>query len=454
MMRPQLVTMAIVVVMAALCASSTGSVVEVPEATQATPSPPSPHNRKIQTRSRGNSFRGLAITTTTSPPKSENCHQLMTSLNNRVSLLATLDGDQRHRLEVIDKKLDQLEDSGTARIESIKAQQLDFNSRLDSIEQVQNLSRETLNYIKEHSRPTRGVSDPILDERLDALATLLTSTALSVRSVQIEVANLSRVIRRQNHFLQRTSHGPSAVQPPIFYGPSALDGVHPNYPTMPTGCEYSNLAAPGILKVKLTPDSESFYVSCEQDWTVILRRSSDDVNFERGWLDYREGFGNLAADFFIGLNKLHALTSSTLHELRIVMEDFAGNEVDANYASFAIGSESELYPLTILGKYQENLTNSAGDSLSYHAGAKFSTVDSDNDNCLECNCAMKHRGAGWYSNCATSNSFGKYIPQDQNYAEAGDTGMWWDTFRGAKYSLKKVRWMIRPVADGSDALRR
>nr|AAL28518.1 GM10015p [Drosophila melanogaster] len=460
MMRPQLAAMATVMVLAAICGFGTGSVLEVPGVTQAPPLPPR-NLRNNQTRSRiPNNFRSIAT-----PPIAPRCDykELMTNLHDRVGILVTLDEDQRHRLEVIDKKLDQLVESSSARMESMKAQQLDFLHRLDSFEHIQRLSRNTLDELKDISRTVRDVSQEQypssgigtfnesnlnLSSRLDALATLLASTALSVRSVHVEVANLSRAIRRQSRLIQGKGLRSTPGQQPIFYGPSGLNG-----PTatrqLPSSCSYSFLSNHGILKVQLTPESESFYVSCDEDWTVILSRTSDDVNFERGWLDYRDGFGNLAGDFFIGLNKLHALTSSALHELRIVMEDFSGNVAYAGYSLFAIGSEKELYPLVLLGKFQDNLTPSAGDSLSYHAGAKFSTVDQDNDNCLECNCALRHKGAGWFNNCAKSNLFGEYTTQNQ----PGETGIWWDTFSGQN-SLKRVRWMIRPISEGIDDARR
>ncbi|KMY97384.1 angiopoietin-related protein 7 isoform X2 [Drosophila simulans] len=460
MMRPQLAAMAIVMVLAVICGFGTGSVLEVPGVTQAPPLPPR-NLRSNQTRSRmPNNFRSIATPTTA--PRCD-YKEMMTNLHDRVGILVTLDEDQRHRLEVIDKKLDQLVESSSARMESMKAQQLDFLQRLDSFEHIQRLSRNTLDELKDISRTVRDVSQEQypssgagtfnesnlnLSSRLDALATLLASTALSVRSVQVEVANLSRAIRRQSRLIQGKGLRSTVAQQPIFYGPAGLNG-----PTatrqLPNSCSYSFLANHGILKVQLTPESESFYVSCDEDWTVILSRTSDDVNFERGWLDYRDGFGNLAGDFFIGLNKLHALTSSALHELRIVMEDFSGNVAFAGYSLFAIGSEKELYPLVLLGKFQDNLTPSAGDSLSYHAGAKFSTVDQDNDNCLECNCALRHKGAGWFNNCAKSNLFGEYTTQKQ----AGEAGIWWDTFSGQN-SLKRVRWMIRPISEGSDDARR
>lgn len=41
----------------------------------------------------------------------------------------------------------------------------------------------------------------------------------------------------------------------------------------------------------------------------------------------------------------------------------------------------------------------AGDSLSYHAGQKFSTPDVDNDEWKDGACASEHGGAWWYKEC-------------------------------------------------------
>ncbi|BFF99538.1 fibrinogen C domain-containing protein 1 [Drosophila madeirensis] len=434
-------------ILAAICVCEGSSLVE-PPMTQA---PPTLSPAHVRSRLRTN-FRASPVSATTTPPRCE-YKELMTNLHDRVGILATLDEDQRHRLEVIDKKLDQLVDSNAARMESLKAQQLNFQQRLDSFEHIQRLSRSTLDELKDISRSVRsapqqyaplpnssaGNIDISLTDRLDALATLLTSTALSVRTVQEDVFKLTQAINRQ----RRLSH--RRVPPNLIGQPGAA--AFPAYPRLSpaTSCLQYYLSVQGILKLQLTPESESFYVACDGDWTVILNRSSDEINFERGWLDYKDGFGNLAGDFFIGLNKLHALTSAAIHELRIVFEDFDGHVAYAGYSTFAIGSERELYPLSLLGRFQSDLSPSAGDSLSYHAGAKFSTIDSDNDNCLDCSCAQRYKGAGWFNNCGTSNILGQY--HQQNYAKAGESGIFWDTFQGKDYSLRRVRMMIRPIGE-------
>jgi len=89
------------------------------------------------------------------------------------------------------------------------------------------------------------------------------------------------------------------------------------------------------------------------------------------------------------------LTSSRLHELLVILEDFSGTQLFAHYDFFAIGGEKENYALNVLGSYD----GTAGDSLSYSAGHKFSTFDMDNDAWNEGNCAQAHTGGWWYNAC-------------------------------------------------------
>ncbi len=68
------------------------------------------------------------------------------------------------------------------------------------------------------------------------------------------------------------------------------------------------------------------------------------------------------------------MTNQGNYSLRIELEDWDGVKKYAKYDYFKIKSESDGYELEI-GNYH----GSAGDSLSYHKGKKFSTYDRDND---------------------------------------------------------------------------
>ena len=71
---------------------------------------------------------------------------------------------------------------------------------------------------------------------------------------------------------------------------------------------------------------------------------------------------------------------------------------------------------------------------------KFTTKDRDNDRWIE-SCAIKFKGAWWYTQCHTSNLNGRYLRGVQSsFAD----GVNWVTFRGYHYSLKITEMKIRP----------
>ncbi|XP_054088318.1 ryncolin-1-like isoform X3 [Zeugodacus cucurbitae] len=95
-------------------------------------------------------------------------------------------------------------------------------------------------------------------------------------------------------------------------------------------------------------------VFCEEDvdfggWIVIQRRQNGIVDFNRDWHDYKEGFGDLTGNYWIGLEKLHALTSSCEQELYIQLKRLNGTEYYAKYSAFVIANETEGYALKKLG---------------------------------------------------------------------------------------------------------
>ena len=52
-------------------------------------------------------------------------------------------------------------------------------------------------------------------------------------------------------------------------------------------------------------------------WLVVQRRQDGSVDFNRGWVDYEDGFGSLAGEFWYGLTSLHCLTNQGQWEMRI-----------------------------------------------------------------------------------------------------------------------------------------
>ena len=192
----------------------------------------------------------------------------------------------------------------------------------------------------------------------------------------------------------------------------------------------------GKYLIQPTENDEPFLGYCAQTafgggWLVIQYRYDGSVDFFRNWTEYRNGFGSMYREFWLGLEHLHRVTTARKHELMVELKDFDGNYIYARYDEFAIGSEDEQYPLTKLGSY----TGTAGDALNYHKDMKFSTVDRDND-VSTTHCARYWKGAWWYKGCHNSNLNGIY----KNSVEGEN--IVWNTYKrywGLAYSRMMIR---------------
>ena len=115
---------------------------------------------------------------------------------------------------------------------------------------------------------------------------------------------------------------------------------------------------------------QEFEVFCDQSaqgggWVVIQKRFSGLVDFFLNWTSYKVGFGNLTGEFWLGLGKIHRLTSLKRMVLRVDLGDFHNMSVYAEYDKFRVLSEQDSYALE-LGKYTGILKSSrTGDQSVY-----------------------------------------------------------------------------------------
>ncbi|XP_055765016.1 fibrinogen gamma chain-like [Salvelinus fontinalis] len=226
----------------------------------------------------------------------------------------------------------------------------------------------------------------------------------------------------------------------------------------------------GLYYVKPLKAKEQFLVYCEIDsfgrgFTVLQRRRNGNVDFNKDWIQYKEGFGYLSPDdtteFWLGNEKMHLLsTQATIpYVLRIVLTDWLGNKKHADYAAFKVGPEVDMYRLT----YAYYFGGDAGDAFdgfdfgddpsdkfyTSHNGMQFSTSDKDNDK-FQGNCA-KQDGSGWWMNrCHAAHLNGKYYPggkyTEKDAGESGyDNGIIWATWHSRWYSMKETTMMIIPT---------
>uniref|UniRef100_A0A6P4ERQ3 Fibrinogen-like protein 1 n=1 Tax=Drosophila rhopaloa TaxID=1041015 RepID=A0A6P4ERQ3_DRORH len=188
-----------------------------------------------------------------------------------------------------------------------------------------------------------------------------------------------------------------------------------------------------------------FYVFCgsaegnDSGWMVIQRRFDGSENFHRYWEEYVDGFGDIKGEFFIGLEKLHIMTTDKQHELHIKLGMFNGSTAYAHYDHFVIGSKDDFYRLENIGQYN----GTAGDSLEQHLSRKFSTRDYNNDS-LGNSCPADESGGWWYFGCGQSQLNGKFYKDGQSKKS---NGILWGTFQDYKWrtSLTTVEMLIRPI---------
>ncbi|XP_034474305.1 fibrinogen C domain-containing protein 1-like [Drosophila innubila] len=179
-----------------------------------------------------------------------------------------------------------------------------------------------------------------------------------MRILENEIADVNMKISHENELrqLNKNSYLSGVLR-------SALLGI---YPTL---C-LPNESVTGLYDIKL--NDESFEVVCDgkiagPGWIVIQRRSDDNLDFNRGWKEYQNGFGNIGGSYFIGLKKLRQLTSFVPHELYIHLESLNGETRFANYNHFKI--EGQNYRLISLGDYN----GTAGDAFADSLGNDFLT---------------------------------------------------------------------------------
>ncbi|KAM4557153.1 tenascin-N [Fundulus diaphanus] len=195
----------------------------------------------------------------------------------------------------------------------------------------------------------------------------------------------------------------------------------------------------GLYTVYINNDrSKPIEVYCDMTtdgggWLVLQRRNTGQLDFMKRWRQYIAGFGNLTEEFWLGLDKIYAITNTpTQYELRFDL-GLGSERAYAVYDSFKIAPIRQKFKLAI-GKYR----GTAGDAMTYHQGRPWTTIDSDNDIALT-NCAMTHSGAWWYKNCHLANLNGKW--GDNRHS----LGVNWEPWKGHLTSLDFTEMKIRPV---------
>ncbi|XP_033726183.1 angiopoietin-related protein 7-like [Pecten maximus] len=179
----------------------------------------------------------------------------------------------------------------------------------------------------------------------------------------------------------------------------------------------------GVYRITPSP-GVSFDVYCDMEtangpWTVIQNRQNGEEEFFRPWNDYKNGFGNLLGNFWLGNDAIHYITLKP-SVLRIELVSWLGDARHAQYSTFKVENEADNYRLTVSG-FSGDVRY---DGMNIHNGMAFSTYDRDNDVGRTKNCASVNQGGWWYKSCYDANlNGGVYVNGRDNFKS-----LVWDNF--------------------------
>ncbi|XP_033756204.1 angiopoietin-related protein 7-like [Pecten maximus] len=195
-----------------------------------------------------------------------------------------------------------------------------------------------------------------------------------------------------------------------------------------------------VVKIIRPNSGLNYDVFCDLDtengsWTVIQNRQDGEVNFYRNWAEYKNGFGDLNGNFWVGLDIIHQLTLKD-SILRIELVSWSGVVAYAQYSEFSIASESSGYQLSVTG-FSGNVSY---DAMDYHGGRRFSTHDKDT---TPLDCPETVLGAWWYKDCYNCNLNGPY--KRDNGSDNYVAMVWWKFLPNRNYvPLMKSRMLVKP----------
>ncbi|XP_014031430.1 fibrinogen-like protein 1-like protein [Salmo salar] len=145
-------------------------------------------------------------------------------------------------------------------------------------------------------------------------------------------------------------------------------------------------------------------------WTVVQHITvNSSVDFDRTWVEYKQGFGVLNGDHWLGNEHLHHLTRGPgRYKLGVKLVDKDAVAKIGEYDPFMVEDERSGFRLR-LGLFQGSALDAlTQDTENYlHDNQRFTTKDRDNDNYFQ-NCAKLEfqgvaGGGWWYDACAGAN---------------------------------------------------
>ena len=139
-------------------------------------------------------------------------------------------------------------------------------------------------------------------------------------------------------------------------------------------------------------------------WTVFQRRIDNSTNFGLDWTSYKQGFGSLTGNLWLGNDNIHRLIASGNIVLRVDLEDWDGKTAFGFFNAFTVDNEKNKYKLSVANY---NWSSTSGYGLGIENTIFFSTKDRNNFLWDATNWALEYEGGWWYGGIGNSNLNGR-----------------------------------------------
>ncbi|XP_046569279.1 angiopoietin-2-like isoform X2 [Haliotis rubra] len=160
----------------------------------------------------------------------------------------------------------------------------------------------------------------------------------------------------------------------------------------------------GTYTVWPTNSTQSFDIECHGVTTMIMFRDktisgceAEPVTYlDVPWADYKSGFTHSNCYMWLGLEKVHALTSVRPCKLFMSLKKFDSTPGQVSYDAFSVGDEASEYQLSVSGFTGDSVFGdrfNLGDPARTLDGSHFCAKDHCNNSVEPC--AEWHKGAWW-----------------------------------------------------------
>ncbi|XP_062411639.1 angiopoietin-related protein 3 [Sardina pilchardus] len=345
--------------------------------------------------------------------------------------------------------------------EEIRNLSLEINSKIDGILQERSQLQTKVGGLEEK---LKGLSQTMMPaEQIHEITTLKDV----IESQERTITDLLKAVREQNEqlnyqknkikgledkfnfeTLQETAEKPTNSESDapslLHYLTDISTNSSTNTTDLPMDCnEIFNQGQrnSGVYAIKPN-QSQPFNVFCEMNYdggaVVIQRREDGSVDFDQTWEKYEKGFGDLKQEFWLGLEKIHAIARQGPSVMHIQLEDWKDETRSIEYL-FTLDGPANDYPLHLTP-----LRGNLPDAMSNHTGMRFSTKDRDNDNHEDSNCARNYTGGWWFNACGDTNLNGRYLWLKSRGRALRRKGIYWKPAKGSPYALKSTKISIAP----------